>query len=83
MSIKLNWLTDITQVGQTILSGYSNMFRSFSKGKKRNDAEKKEKEREKERGERVGVKKGDGKPAPTFEEMRAFLIGNATEEEMN
>lgn len=63
------------------------MFRSLSKGRKRKEAEKKEKEREKEREmkkvERVEVKKGDGKPAPTFEEMRAFLIGNATEEEMD
>lgn len=56
------------------------MFRSFGKGKKRNDAEGKEKSRT---PEKTPVKNGESKPAPSFEEMRAYLIGDASEEEMN
>lgn len=29
------------------------------------------------------VKRVETKPAPSFEEMRAYLIGDASEEEMN
>lgn len=56
------------------------MFKSRVKGKKKSQEEKKEKFQP---AERVLVRKEEGKPAPSFEEMRAFLIGGASEEEMD